>query len=109
MTENHTALIKRLAGTLVAVGAVIFIVYGLYLANKPVVAPLQGQIDGPYIDISPKIVGRIATLHVREGDEAKPRAPPGTLDSPGGQAKDSQAQAASGAAAAKHKLWATGL
>ena len=39
---------------------IAFIIYGLYLANRPVVAPLQGQIDARYIDISPKIVGRIA-------------------------------------------------
>jgi len=109
MTENHTALIKRLAGALVAVGAVIFIVYGLYLANKPVVAPLQGQIDGRYIDISPKIFGRIARLHVREGDEVVPGALLVTLDSPEVQAKVSQAEAARGAAVAKQRLLDSGV
>jgi len=109
MTENHIALIKRLAGVLVAVGALVFIFYGLYLANKPVVAPLQGQVDGRYIDISPKILGRIARLHVREGDEVAPGTLLVTLDSPEVQAKVSQAEAARAAAVAKQRLLDSGV
>jgi multidrug efflux pump subunit AcrA (membrane-fusion protein) len=90
MNESHVSIAKRALGVLVVLGVIAFIVYGLYLANKPVVAPLQGQIDGRYIDISPKIVGRIATLHVREGDEVKPGALLVRLDSPEVQAKVSQ-------------------
>src|SRR5215467_1537440 len=63
--------VKAIVVALAVIGVIAFIIYGLYLANKPVVAPLQGQIDGRYIDISPKIVGRIAKLHVRDGDAAK--------------------------------------
>ena len=92
---------KKAIGALVVLGAIAFIVYGLYLANRPVVAPLQGQMDGRYIDISPKIIGRIARLHVREGDEVKPGDVLVTLDSPEIQAKVSEAEAARGAAAAK--------
>ena len=109
MNESHVSLAKRVLGALVVVGVIAFIVYGLYLANKPIVAPLQGQIDGRYIDISPKIVGRIATLHVREGDEVKPGALLVTLDSPEVQAKVSQAEAARGAAAAKQQLLDVGM
>ena len=109
MNESHVSLAKRVLGALVVLGVVAFIVYGLYLANKPIVAPLQGQIDGRYIDISPKIVGRIATLHVREGDDVKPGALLVTLDSPEVQAKVSQAEAARGAAAAKQQLLDVGM
>jgi HlyD family secretion protein len=109
MNESQVAIAKRVLGALVVLGVIAFIVYGLYLANKPVVAPLQGQIDGRYIDISPKIVGRIATLHVREGDDVKPGALLVTLDSPEVQAKVSQAEAARGAAAAKQQLLDVGM
>jgi len=109
MNESHVSIAKRALGALVVLGVIAFIVYGLYLANRPVVAPLQGQIDGRYIDISPKIVGRIATLHVREGDEVKPGALLVTLDSPEVQAKVSQAEAARGAAAAKQQLLDVGM
>ena len=101
--------IKRALGVLVILGVIAFIIYGLYLANKPVVAPLQGQIDGRYIDISPKIVGRIAKLHVREGDDVKPGDLLVTLDSPEVQAKVSQAEAARAAAAAKQQLLDVGM
>lgn len=100
---------KKVIGTLLALGAIAFIVYGLYLANRPVVAPLQGQMDGRYIDISPKIIGRIAKLHVREGDEVKPGDVLVTLDSPEIQAKVSEAKAARGAAVAKQQLLDNGI
>src|SRR5215468_658473 len=109
MKATHSSMLKRALGTLVILGVIAFIVYGLYLANKPVVAPLQGQIDGRYIDISPKIVGRIAKLHVREGDDVKPGALLVTLDSPEVKAKVSQAEYARSAAAAKQDLLDTGI
>jgi len=107
--KHPSPVIKRALGGLVVLGVIAFIIYGLYLANKPVVAPLQGQIDARYIDISPKIVGRIAKLHVREGDEVKPGELLVTLDSPEVQAKVSQAEAARGAAASKQKLLDVGI
>jgi HlyD family secretion protein len=104
MNKPSAPIIKGAVGALVFLGVIAFIVYGLYLANRPVVAPLQGQIDGRYIDISPKIVGRIAKLHVREGDAVKPGDMLVTLDSPEVQAKLSQAEAARGAAASRQQL-----
>jgi HlyD family secretion protein len=109
MNKPSAPIIKRVVGALVVLGVIAFIVYGLYLANRPVVAPLQGQIDGRYIDISPKITGRIAKLHVREGDEVKPGELLVTLDSPEVQAKVSQAEAARSAAAAKQQLLDVGM
>src|SRR5262249_24544142 len=109
MNPDRVSILKRVLGALIVIGIIAFIVYGLYLANRPVVAPLQGQIDGRYIDISPKIVGRIAKLHVREGDEVKPGALVVTLDSPEIEAKVSGAEAARDAAAAKQQLLDTGI
>jgi HlyD family secretion protein len=109
MNKSLPPVAKKVIGALVVIGAVVFIIYGLYLANRPVVAPLQGQIDGRYIDISPKIIGRIAKLHVREGDEVKPGDVLVTLDSPEIQAKVSEAEAARGAAAAKQQLVDNGI
>jgi HlyD family secretion protein len=106
---SRAPAIKRVLGVLVVVAVIAFIIYGLYLANKPVVAPLQGQVDGRYIDISPKIIGRIAKLHVREGDEVKSGDLLVTLDSPEVQAKVSQAEALRGAAAAKQALLDNGI
>src|SRR5262249_2072675 len=108
LMNKSTAIIKAVVA-LAVLGVIAFIVYGLYLANRPVVAPLQGQIDGRYIDISPTIVGRIAKLHVREGDEVKPGELLVTLDSPEVQAKVSQAEAARAAAAAKQQLVDVGI
>src|SRR4030095_237319 len=96
-------------GALVILGVIAFIIYGLYLANKPVVAPLQGQIEARYIDILPKIVGRIAELHVREGDEVKPGTLLVTLDSPEIKAKVSQAEAMRAAAYSKQELLDHGM
>jgi len=109
MNKTLPPVAKKVIGALVVLGAIAFIVYGLYLANRPVVAPLQGQMDGRYIDISPKIIGRIAKLHVREGDEVKPGDVLVTLDSPEIQAKVSEAKAARGAAAAKQQLLDNGI
>jgi HlyD family secretion protein len=109
MNKPSAPIIKRVVGALVVLGVIAFIVYGLYLANRPVIAPLQGQIDGRYIDISAKITGRVAKLQVREGDSVKPGDLLVTLDSPEVQAKVSQAEAARSAAAAKQQLLDVGV
>jgi HlyD family secretion protein len=109
MTTSRIAAIKRALPALAILGVIAFLIYGLYLANKPVAAPLQGQIDARYIDISPKIVGRIAKLHVREGDDVKPGDLLVTLDSPEVQARVSQAEAAHAAAADKQQLLDDGM
>ena len=99
----------RIAGLLVAVAAIVFIFYGLYLAQRPVVAPLQGQIDARYIDVSPKIAGRVGKLHVAEGDDVEAGTLLVTLDSPEVEAKVSQAKAVRAAAAARQDLLDRGV
>jgi HlyD family secretion protein len=100
---------KRIVVALLALGAIVFIFYGLYLAQRPVFAPLQGQVDARYIDVSPKIQGRVLKLHAVEGDEVKSGALLVTLDSPEVEAKVSQAKATHSAAAARQQLLDHGI
>jgi len=112
MNESSTPAAKPaspLPRLLVAPAVIVFLIGGLYLANREVVPPLQGQIDARYIDISPKIVGRVAKLEVHEGDEVQPGAPLVLLDSPEVQAKVSQAQSALAAASARQQLLDDGV
>lgn len=115
MTETHIptaqprAWLSRLRPILVSLVVVSFLALGLYLAGRSATPALQGQIDARYIDISPKIVGRIAQLHVREGEEVKPGSLLVVLDSPEVQAKVSQAQSALAAATARQQLVDDGM
>ena len=80
---------------LLAVFAILgFLIFGLYLADRPVKAPLQGQMDGRYIDISAKIIARVAKLNVREGDEVRDGELLVLLNSPEIEAKLSEARSA---------------
>jgi len=112
MNQPSTPAVKPatpIAKRLLAPAVIVFLIVGLYLANREVVPPLQGQIDARYIDISPKIVGRVAKLEVHEGDEVTPGAPLVLLDSPEVQAKVSQAQSALAAASARQALLDDGV
>lgn len=94
----------RALRALAVIAVAAFLIVGLYLANRSVVPPLQGQIDARYIDVSPKILGRVAKLHVREGDEVLPGTALVLLDSPEVEAKVSEAQSALAAATARQQL-----
>jgi HlyD family secretion protein len=115
MNESNVSAVKqrspaaRLLPILAVLAVAVFLIYGLYLANRPVIAPLQGQIDARYIDVSPKILGRIAKLQVREGDEVQPGTPLVLLDSPEVEAKVSQAQSALDVATARQQLVDAGM
>jgi HlyD family secretion protein len=104
MKPSKPSPIKRVAAPIAILAVIAFIFYGLYLANRPVRAPLQGQLEARYIDISPKITGRIAKLHVAEGDAVQPGTLLVTLDSPETQARVSKAQASHDEAAARQQL-----
>jgi len=99
----------RVLRILAAFAVAVFLIGGLYLANRNVTPPLQGQIDARYIDVSPKILGRVAKLQVREGDDVNVGSPLVVLDSPEVQAKVSQAQSALAAASARQQLVDDGM
>jgi HlyD family secretion protein len=99
----------RVLRPLAVIAIAVFLIVGLYLANRSVAPPLQGQIDARYIDVSPKILGRVAKLQVREGDEVQPGTPLVLLDSPEVKAKVSEAQSALAAATARQQLLDDGM
>jgi len=110
VTGNPVNQRVRRALNAAAIAAVaLFLIFGLYLANRPVNAPLQGQIDARYVDVSAKILGRVAKLEVREGDAVRPGTALLVLDSPEVKDKVSQAQAALGAARARQQLLDDGM
>jgi len=99
----------RIGKPLAILAVLAFLIYGLYLANRTVAAPLQGEVDGRYIDISPKIMGRVAKLSVREGDEVRNGELLVQLDSPEIEAKVLQARSLLDAAKANQQLLDDGM
>jgi len=97
-------LAKIFAALLCVLALVVFIGIGLWLAHKPVKAPLQGQFEANTLNITSKITARISTQAVHEGDSVTQGALLITLDSPELRAKQAQAEAASSAAKAKLSL-----
>ena len=108
VARAHTVL-ARIARPLAILAVFAFLIYGLYLANRTVQAPLQGEVDGRYIDISPKILGRVAKLSVREGDEVRDGDLLVLLDSPEIEAKVLQARSLLEAAKAHQALLDDGM
>jgi len=102
--EKPPSRMARMWRPLAALAIAAFLIYGLYLANRPQRAPLQGEIDGRYIDVSAKILGRVKKLEVREGDEIHRGTPLVVLDSPEVEAKLSEAESALDAARANQQL-----
>ncbi len=93
-----------LISLVVLAGMVGLVVWGLMKASAPVKAPLQGQADARVIDVSPKIPGRLAAVHVREGDRVKAGDLLAEIDIPELSAKLRQVQSQKKAAAAKASL-----
>jgi len=108
VTRLHSAL-ARISRPIAILAVIAFLIYGLYLANRVVQAPLQGEVDGRYIDISPKILGRVAKLSVREGDEVRDGDLLVRLDSPEIEAKLLEARALLEAAKAHQELLDDGM
>ena len=96
---NHKKLRSALL-LLLALLALAFIGWGLYRAFQPQVLPLQGQIDAQEINVSSKVPGRVAALHVRLGQDVAAGDPLFELTSQEVQAKVAQARAAEQAAQA---------
>jgi len=107
--DKPQSRLARISRPLAVFGIGAFLIYGLYLANRPARAPLQGEIDGRYIDISAKILGRVKKLQVREGDEVNPGTLLVVLDSPEVEAKLSEAESALDAARANQQLLDDGM
>ena len=95
------SILPAVFGALVLLGAAAFIGWGIWQAMTPVPVPLQGMMDATTVSVSAKVPGRIAAIHVREGDRVK------TGDAvalPEINAKVTQAKALQAAAEAKASL-----
>jgi len=115
MNESKTSppktrsVLARISRPLIVLAIAGFLIYGLYLADRSVEAPLEGEIDARYLDISGKILGRVAQLSVREGDEVRAGELLVRLDSPEIEAKVAEARSLLDAAKAHQELLDDGM
>lgn len=101
---QKTSLLPAVFGAFILLGAAAFIGWGIWQAMTPAPVPLQGMMDATTVSVSAKVPGRIASLHVREGDVVKAGDAVARLALPEIEAKVSQAKALHAAAAAKAEL-----
>ncbi len=85
-----------LAGAAVA----LLLAVGLWLGFRPAPGQLQGLVDARELRVASKVTGRLAAIHVREGERVESGQLLATLDSPEVAAKERQAAAAVEAAEA---------
>lgn len=79
---------------LVGIGVLALLALGLWLAYRPAPDQLQGMVDARELRIASKVAGRLAAVHVAEGQRVAAGQLIATLDSPEVAAKARQAQAA---------------
>ncbi len=103
MSDNKHLPLKVLA---IGAGVVVcgLISTGLWMASHPSAAPLQGQVEARIIEVAPKIAGRIAAVHVREGDTVRAGDVLADIDIPELTAKLGQVKAQQAAAEARSRL-----
>ena len=101
---QKSSLIPALAGVVVLAGAALFIGWGVWRAMNPTPVPLQGMIDATTVSVAAKVPGRLAAIHVREGDVVKAGDSVARLSLPEIEAKVVQAKAVEAAAKAKASL-----
>ncbi len=75
----------------VAVGAVVAL--GLWLAWQPAPGQVQGIVDAREYRVASKVTGRLAAVHVREGQAVTAGQLLASIDSPEVAAKEAQVQA----------------
>ncbi len=103
MTETAAApLPARRALIAVALIAVLGVIaLGLWLAWRPAPDQLQGLVDARELRVASKVTGRLAAIHVREGEVVKAGQLLATIDSPEARAKQAQVSAGINAAEAQ--------
>lgn len=88
---------RTLVITLILLGLIGFVVWGLYKDKTAVQAKsttIQGHIEVQQTPVAAKVPGRIATIHVKEGDSIAVGTPLIDIESPEINAKLEEAQAA---------------
>ncbi len=97
-------ILPAVVGAVILFGAAAFIGWGVWKAMNPAPVPLQGMIDATTVSVAAKVPGRLAAIHVREGDVVKTADAVARLALPEIEAKVAQARAAEAAAVARVSL-----
>ncbi len=102
MTEAATPEAKR-RGALIPAAAVLLtvIALGLWLAWQPAPDQVQGLVDAREFRVASKVTGRLAQVHVEEGQRVTAGQLLATIDSPEARAKEAQVSAVVDAAEAQ--------
>jgi len=77
---------------------IVLVALGLWLAWQPAPGQLQGIVDAREYRVASKVTGRLAAVHVREGEAVRAGQLLASIDSPEVAAKEAQASAAVDAA-----------
>lgn len=88
--------------------ALIVVALGLWLAWRPVPDQVQGIVDAREYRVASKVTGRLAAVHVREGEAVRAGQLLASIDSPEVAAKEVQASAAVDAAQSQADKAASG-
>ncbi len=100
---------RRLVIILFILSGLTLVVAAGWMMFKPAELLIQGEVEAAQVKVASKLVGRIKTLHVKEGDSVKQGQLLVTLDSPEIEARMRQAKAAKKAAKAQKLKAYTGL
>ncbi len=95
-------------GSVVTLGILGFIGWGIWQSLHPAPVPLQGMVDATTVSVSAKIPGRLVRLNVHEGDVVKPGDLVAEIAIPEISAKLAQVRAQEQAAQAKEDMANTG-
>lgn len=101
---KRSSFLPAAIGLAVLAAAAGFIGWGLWKALTPAEPPLQGMMDARTISVAAKIPGRIAAVHVREGDAVRAGDAVVKIAIPEIEAKLEQAQALERAAESRAQL-----
>ncbi len=86
MTEDMQETPPTRRNRLILYGAlaviVVLLVFGLWLASRPAMPPLQGEVDADSVNVATKALARVDRLLVEEGDRVRAGQVVATLSSP---------------------------
>lgn len=97
MTDTTPALSPRWRRALALVlllAFALFVAWGLYRAARPVPNLLQGMVDTDQINVATRVMSRVDTLRVQEGDHVEAGQTLALLSSPEADSRLAQAKAA---------------
>lgn len=107
-TERTPSKAPLVIGSVVTVGILGFIGWGIWQSLHPAPVPLQGMVDATTVSVSAKIPGRLTKIYLKEGDMVKPGDLVADIAIPEISAKLKQVKAQEAAAQAKEDMAQTG-